>query len=214
MPQLNYDPDFSLDIASWPRLKNRREVIEQMKFYDLHIVGFYLVAVALCAWLPFWILSGVSIGKIGLFVTLIGPLSIAVIRAMCGWAEYHRLKSFLEVRAHDLYVRSYDNGPIDVNPRLSDHKNTKRFNTKSSLFLQFAIWQLSLAMAAATVLIIVGVKFQRQEWALWIGLAIPTELAVRLAMEILWQRTKLGRWAPSWLAKQSWWNDEVQLQHF
>lgn len=64
-------------------------------------------------------------------------------------------------------------------------------------------------MASATALITVGVRFAAsQKWALWMGLAICTELVMRLILDLLWRKTELGRLVPRWLARQTWWSSE------
>lgn len=86
------------------------------------------------------------------------------------------------------------------------------------MFLQVDDWQSFLAVATATALIIVGVRFATgQKWALWMGLAILTELLMRLILEALWRKTDFGRFVPRWLARQKWWNSEYvadQVLHF
>lgn len=77
------------------------------------------------------------------------------------------------------------------------------------MFLQVDGWQPFLAVATATALITVGVRFATsQKWALWMGLAILTELVMRLVLEALWRKTDFGRFVPHWLARQTWWNSE------
>lgn len=118
-----------------------------------------------------------------------------------------------------MYIRTFhhnNNNSDDISPPAlpEDHHQTGNGGggggkLKSSVFLQVNGWQLILAVVTATALIVVGVRFAAsQKWALWMGLAILTELVMRLVLEVLWRQTDLGRLVPRWLAKQTWWNSE------
>lgn len=202
-------------------MTNRHRIIEEIRVHDIENIGIYLVTAGYAVWLPFSLLSGLSIAKTGLFVTIAGPVLIVLARFALIRAEYSRLRAVLRAQQHEMYIRTYyyhnnDNADDITSPRLPDehHHQTGsgglgRGKLKSSVFLQVDSWQLILAMASATALITVGVRFAAsQKWALWMGLAICTELVMRLILELLWKKTELGRLVPRWLARQTWWSSE------
>lgn len=205
-------------------MTNRHRIIEEIRVHDIENIGIYLVTAGGAVWLPFSLLSGLSIAKTGLFVTIAGPVLIVLARSALIRAEYSRLRAVLRAQQHEMYIRTYyyhnndnnDNADDITSPRLPDehHHQTGsgglgRGKLKSSVFLQVDGWQLILAMASATALITVGVRFAAsQKWALWMGLAICTELVMRLILDLLWRKTELGRLVPRWLARQTWWSSE------
>lgn len=207
-----------LDIGSWPKLANRENIIEEMNAYDVDNIGIYLYIAGFCVWFPFSLLSALSIANTGLLVTLTGPLSIVLTRFALLRVEYGRLNAVLYSLRHEMYIRTYYHNNIsDENtiPALPEaHHQTGggcggviSGKLKSSVFLQIDGWQLFLAIFAATALISVGVRFSAaQKWALWMGLAILTELVMRLGLETLWRKTDFGLLIPRWLARQTWWN--------
>lgn len=185
-----------------------------MKAYDIDNISIYLFAAGICVWSLFSLLSSLSIANTGLLVTLAGPLSIILTRFALVRAENSRLKAVLYSQRHEMYIRPYyhnNNNPDDnTSPELPEEHQNVGGGLKSSVFLQVDGWQLFLAIAAATALIIVGVRFATtQKWALWMGLAILTELVMRLVLETLWRKTDLGRLVPRWLARQTWGSEYV-----
>lgn len=218
------------DIGSWPKLTNRDKVLEEMKAHDIENIGIYLFTAGIVVWFPFSLLSGLSIVNTGLLITLAGPLLVVLTRLVLVWAEYTRLRAVLYSQRHEMYIRTYyyhnNNNSDDIpSPGLpEEHHQTAGGGgdvggyvggcvggdkLKSSVFLLVDSWQLFLAVATATALIIVGVRFATsQKWALWMGLAILTELVMRLVLEALWRKTDFGRLVPRWLARQTWWNGE------
>lgn len=116
-----------------------------------------------------------------------------------------------------MYTRTYhhNNNTLDDNtsPELpEDHHQTAvggGVKVNSSMFLQVDVWQASLVIAVATALIIVGMRHvTTQKWALWMGLAILTELVMCLVLETRRRKTDIGLFVPRWLAKQTWWRSE------
>lgn len=196
-------------------MTDRHRIIEEIRVYDIENIGIYLVIAGGAVWFPFSLLSGLSIAKTGLLVTMAGPVLIVLARSALIRTEYGRLRAFLRAKQHEMYIHTYyyhnnDNADDITSPRLPDeHHRTgsgslSGCKPKSSLFLQVDGWQLILAMASATALIIVGVRFATsQKWALWMGLAICAELMMRLVLELLWRKTELGRLVPRWLARQA-----------
>lgn len=71
--------------------------------------------------------------------------------------------------------------------------------------VQFKAWHVVLAMSVALVLLLLGALVPLQRWALWIGLAIPVEITIRLIIELLWRKTGFGKVIESWLKKRGWW---------
>lgn len=220
----------AIDIGSWPKLTNRDIIIEEMKAHDMENIGIYLFTAGEVVWIPFSLLSGLSIANSGLLVTIAGPLLIILTRFALIRVEYRRLRAVLHSEQREMYIRTYyyhnNNSPDDIaSPGLpEEHHQTGgggggggdvggggcgSGKLKSSVFLQVDGWQLFLAVATATALIVVGVRFApSQKWALWMGLAILTELVMRLVLEALWRKTDFGRLVPRWLARQTWWNSE------
>lgn len=222
----------ALDIGSWPKLTNRDKVLEEMKAHDIENIGIYLLTAGIVVWFPFSLLSGLSIANTGLLITLVGPLLVLLTRFVLVRAEYSRLRAVLYSQRHEMYIRTYyyhnNNNSDDIpSPRLPEvHHQTAGGGgdvggnvggggggggdkLKSSVFLLVDSWQLFLAVATATALIIVGVRFATsQKWASWMGLAILTELMMRLVLEALRRKTDFGRLVPRWLARQTWWNGE------
>lgn len=183
-----------------------------MKAYETENISIYLFTAGFCVWSPFSLLSGLSIAKTGLLINLAGPLLIALTRFALMLAEHSRLKLVLYSQRHEMYIRTYYNNPGDTGPAVPEHQ-TAAGKLRSSVFLQVDGWPLFLSIAAAIALIIVGVRFATQKWALWMGLAILTELVMRLFLEILWRKTEFGRFIPRWLATQAWWNNEYVAEH-
>ena len=192
-----------------------------MKTYDIENIGIYLYVAEYCIWLTFCLLSSLSIAESGLLVTLAGPLFIILTRLVLILAEHRRLKTVVLSQQYEMYTRTYhyNNNTLDDNtsPELpEDHHQTAvggggggGVKLNSSVFLQVDVWELSLAIAVATALIIVGVRHvTTQKWALWMGLAILTELVMRLVLEILRRKTDIGLLVPRWLARQAWWRIE------
>lgn len=188
-----------------------------MKTYDIENIGIYLFTAGFCSWFPFCLLSGLSIVESGLLVTLAGPIFIILTRSVLIHADVRRLEAVLSQR-HEMYTRTYhhNNNTLDDNtsPELpEDHHQTAGGGggggkLNSSVFLLVDGWQLSLAIAVATALIIVGVRhITTQKWALWMGLAILTELVMRLVLETLRRKTGIGLLVPRWLS-QTWWGNE------
>lgn len=86
---------------------------------------------------------------------------------------------------------------------------TTQVQSFQKIIIRLDGWQLSLAIAVATALIILVARLAAtQKWALWMGLAILTELGMRLILETLWGKTDIGRFVPRWLAGQTWWSSE------
>lgn len=214
----------AIDIGSWPKLTNRDKVLEEVKAHDIENIGVYLLTAGFVVWFPFSLLSGLSIANTGLDITLAGPLLILLTRSALILAEYIRLRAVLYSKQHEMYIRTYyhHNNPDDIaSPGLPEEHHQTVGDVgggnilKSSVFLQFDGWQLFLAVATATALIIVGVRFATsQKWALWMGLAILTELVMRLVLEALWRNTEFGRLVPRWLARQTWWGGEIVAETF
>lgn len=219
----------AIDIGSWPKLTNRDKVLEEVKAHDIENIGVYLLTAGFVVWFPFSLLAGLSIAKTGLAITLAGPLLITLTRFALVLAEYNRLRAILYSKQHEMYIRTYyHNNPDDIaSPGLPEEHHQTVGDVgggsgsgggnllKSSVFLQLDGWQLFLAVATATALIIVGVRFATsQKWALWMGLAIMTELVMRLVLEALWRKTEFGRLVPRWLARQRWWGGEIVAETF
>lgn len=214
----------AIDIGSWPKLTNRDKVLEEVKAHDIENIGVYLLTAGFVVWFPFSLLSGLSIANTGLDITLAGPLLILLTRSALILAENIRLRAVLYSKQHEMYIRTYyhHNNPDDIaSPGLPEEHHQTVGDVgggnilKSSVFLQFDGWQLFLAVATATALIIVGVRFATsQKWALWMGLAILTELVMRLVLEALWRSTEFGRLVPRWLARQTWWGGEIVAETF
>lgn len=205
-------------------MTNRDRIIEEIRVHDIENIGIYLFTAGYAGWLPFSVLSTLSIVKTGLLVTIAGPVLIVLARSALLRAESSRLRAVLRAQQHEMYIRTYnyhnnDNAVDITSPRLDEHHHQTgsgdlgRGKPKSSLFLQVDGWQFILAMASATALITVGIRFAAsQKWALWMGLAICSELVMRLILELLWRKTELGKSVPRWLARQTWWNNELVVE--
>lgn len=213
----------AIDIDSWPKLTNRDKIIEEMKAHDIENIGIYLFTAGEVVWILFSLISGLSIANTGLLVTIAGPLVIILTGFALIRVEYGRLRAVLHSQQHEVYIRTYyyhnNNSPDDITSPEEHHQTGGGGDVggggcgsgelKSSVFLQVDGWQLFLAVTTSTALIAVGVRFAPSEkWALWMGLAIMTELVMRLVLEALWRKTDFGRLPPRWLARQTWWNSE------
>lgn len=76
---------------------------------------------------------------------------------------------------------------------------TKKVN-KYSLF-QYSILQIILIALTGIALVIVGVRLSRQRWVWLLGITLLAELAIRLVVEVVWRKLRLGGILQRWLKR-------------
>lgn len=193
--------DDTLDMSSWPVVKNRRDLIcsplmrETGKtFYtftgSLLIFSIWCVFCLLSKWTTFSKSDHLS----DRLWTIGGLASTVCIRGGFMFAEETRATKSMEYYTRSLYIQSFYS---------QDHRPDTAGNGWSSV--QFKAWHVILAMIFAVSLVLLGALVPSQRWALWVGCAIPTEIITRLVIELLWRKTKLGNVVETWLKKRGWW---------
>lgn len=76
---------------------------------------------------------------------------------------------------------------------------SKKVN-KYSLF-QYNILQIILIAVTGIALVIIGVLLTRRRWVWLLGVTLLAELAIRLLVEMVWRRLRLGGVLQGWLKK-------------
>lgn len=183
------------DVGSWPEIRNRRHLLRDAREETgFEFYCYTAITVALCIWGVAGVLASFNIAKSGHITSIAGPCTIVLIRAGFLLAERGMILDSLDRHTRGMYIQSFaplEEGPDDAS------------NTWSSV--QFKVWHVVVAMFAALVLLLLGAIVPSQRWVLWMGLAIPVEISIRLVFELLWRKTRFGTVIKIWLKKKGWW---------
>lgn len=140
------------------------------------------VAFVFALWMSFILLSDAS--------SFYGPLAASCIRWAFGIMEITSLRFKVDRRAEEIWLTARDE---------SMGMPSKKVN-KYSLF-QYNILQIILIAVTGIALVIIGVLLTRRRWVWLLGVTLLAELAIRLLVEMVWRRLRLGGVLQGWLKK-------------
>jgi len=142
------------------------------------------VAFVFGLWISFILLSRVNTKNVW------GPLAASCLRWACGIMEITSLRFKVDQRDEETWLTVLDQ---------SMGMPTKKVN-KYSLF-QYSILQIILIALTGIALVIVGVRLSRQRWVWLLGITLLAELAIRLVVEVVWRKLRLGGILQRWLKR-------------
>jgi len=142
------------------------------------------VAFVFGLWISFILLSRVNTKNVW------GPLAASCLRWACGIMEITSLRFKVDQRDEETWLTALDQ---------SMGMPTKKVN-KYSLF-QYSILQIILIALTGIALVIVGVRLSRQRWVWLLGITLLAELAIRLVVEVVWRKLRLGGILQRWLKR-------------
>lgn len=146
-------------------------------------------------WSPLFIVSLATVRPFKIHSTqFIGSCIAILVRMLYSLIEIGGLKRIIEDQAYEMWVQSFDE---------TKSEQVEDLSTRSSL--HFNIWELSIAVVVAVVLVATGAKKPAEGWLWWIGVTIFAEVLFRVMIQILWRKTRMGKVVKLWLRKKGKW---------
>ena len=141
--------------------------------YELY--GSLFAAFILGLWISFIVLSDTDIK------TFYGPLAASCIRWAYGIMEISSLKLKVDRRSEEAWLTTFHH---------SNGISQKKVNKYS--LLQYSVSQIVIITVTGIIFVALGVSVLHQQWIWLLGVTMLTELATRLAIEVIWRKLRLG----------------------
>ena len=150
--------------------------------YEFYACIFVAFIVGL--WLSFILLSKSNRGN------AYGPLAASLLRWAFGIVEVASLKLNVDRRNERAWLAS-----------LSRSMGVSQEDLNRYSLLQYSVLQIIAITLAGVMLVIIGAVGAHQRWVWLLGATLLVELAVRMFVEVLWRKARLGGVVQGWLKK-------------
>ena len=141
--------------------------------YELY-AGLFVVFV-LGLWISFILLSNTNRR------TFYGPLAASCLRWAFGIMEITSLKFKVDRRDEETWLTTFD-----------ESNGVTLGETNKYSLLQYSVSQIVLITVAGVTLVVLGAVVSHQRWVWLLGVTLLTELAIRLIVEVVWRKSRLG----------------------